>query len=503
MELQHLSHEHPLVFIEERSHESDKAYCSGCGELVSGPSFGCVECGFYLDKKCAEALSEINHPFHCNHSLKLLVSPPYLGSQGFCDFCDKRCDKFVYHCSCDLDLHIKCAFFSNNIAEKRFGKVEDIPHKDPLISIENRFEKLKESECFACWKPLSNSAYLSLDSGFRLHKKCADLPTEINHFCHSQQPLILQFNSKPLPCQIFQRTQHRGIVYCCSPCEIALHIACVELPTKINHLCHRKHPLILQSNPKSLPCQICQETQDKGLVYCCSTCKFSLHVSCVSPPPTIKGEIHEQPLTLFWRQVSFICDACGTTGDYVSYICSTCSLIVHEKCISLPPIIKFPRHRHQISHTFILGQRGIKTWKCRICPEEVNPQHGSYCCSDCDYIVHANCAKEDYSWYIFDELEKTDEQLDDNSIFVVIKETNLGENINTSTVTFVKNQEIQTIVFTIVQFVTTQLILNALWEKTHLSSSGVPTQKGIIRTHSLSPKRSMITLNAINVINPA
>ncbi|XP_017984256.1 PREDICTED: uncharacterized protein LOC18586174 [Theobroma cacao] len=430
MELQHFSHKHPLLFNEERSHESEKqAYCSGCGELVSGPTFSCAECGFYLDKNCAEAPSEVNHCFHRDHSLQLLVSPPYIGCWGFCDFCGKRCDKFVYHCSCKLDFHIKCALFSKNVAERRFGELEDIGYKDPLISSENGYQELKEAECFACWKPLLDSAYLSLDFGFFIHKKCVDLPIEISHLFHCQHPLILQFNSKRLPCQICQRTQPRGFVYCCSPCQFALHIACAELPIKINHLCHRIHPLILQFNPKSLPCQICQETQGQGFVYCCSICKFALHVKCVSPPPSIKGEIHEHPFTLFWRQVSFICDACGTIGDYVSYICSTCSFIVHKKCISLPHIIKLPRHHHPISHTFILGKLDIETWECKICPGEVNAQHGGYCCFDCNYIVHANCAKEDSSWYQFYEIDGTDEQLNEPSVFSVVKESKVGENV--------------------------------------------------------------------------
>ncbi|XVF23809.1 hypothetical protein REPUB_Repub13aG0071300 [Reevesia pubescens] len=429
MELQHFSHKHPLVFNEAQRLESEKVYCSGCGVLVSGPTFSCAECGFYLDKKCSEAPFEINHPFHRNHSLKLLVSSPYKSS-GICDFCYKICDKFVYHCACNLDFHIKCALFSSNIAKKMFGELEDIPHEDQLISIGNRSEELKEAECIACWKPLLDSAYLSLDSGFCLHKKCVDLPTEINHFCHSQHPLILQFNSKRLPCQICQRTQLRGFVYCCSPCEIALHITCAELPTKINHLSHRKHPLVLQIKHEGLSCHICQETKDKQILYCCSICKFGLHTECASPPTTINDESHQHPFILFWRHVSFICDACGTPGKHESYICSTCSLIVHRKCISLPRHLKHPMHpEHPIFHTYFLGQYEFESWECRIChQEEVNSEHGGYYCSDCNYVVHVNCAIEDYKWYKFDESGEVDE----NSTLLsysIIKETKDGENV--------------------------------------------------------------------------
>ncbi|OMO75981.1 C1-like protein [Corchorus olitorius] len=216
---------------------------------------------------------------------------------GVCDLCNRDCEYFVYHCSCGLNFHIQCGLFSFNIAEKKIGELQ-IPNIDLLLSTETLSEKLKEAQCFACWKPLLDSAYLSLDSGFHLHKKCLELPLEINHLFHRQHSLSLQFNSECLPCQICQETQYRGFVYSCSSCKFVLEIACVGLPTKINHLCHRQHPLNLQLTPKSLPCQICQETLDLRFLYCCSIYTFAIHTACVSPTPTIKGEIHEHPFTL-------------------------------------------------------------------------------------------------------------------------------------------------------------------------------------------------------------
>ncbi|WRX11694.1 DC1 - like 2 [Theobroma cacao] len=379
--LQHFSHEHPLIFSEEQSHESEEqAYCSGCGELVSGPSFSCVECGFYLDKKCAEAPSQLNHPFHRNHSLNLLASSPYDASLSIiCDFCGEICDRFVYHCSCELDLHIKCALFSYNIAKKRIGEIQQISTMDPLISKENGDEELEGAECFACWKPLLDSVYLSPDCGFYLHAKCLD-------------------------------------------------------PCAVNHLPLHEHPLILQFNSERLSCKICQETQRRGFVYCCSICKFALHIECGSPPPIIEDKSHQHPFILFWRRVPFICDACGTEGNYVSYICSTCGIIVHRKCISLPRTLKHPWHfEHPISHTYFLGQDKFKSWECRICHrKDVNSKHGSYSCSICDYIVHVNCAIEQYNWYDFDESGIIDESLEENSAlqpYSIIKETKDGENV--------------------------------------------------------------------------
>ncbi|EOY18286.1 Cysteine/Histidine-rich C1 domain family protein, putative [Theobroma cacao] len=375
MEIQHPSHNHPLVFKEERSHESDeKAYCHGCGEVVSGPKYSCVACGFHLDKNCAEAPSGLNHPFHRNHSLDHLATH---GKRWFnCDFCNKRCDNFVYRCSpCTLNLHIKCALFSYNIAEKNIGELQHIAHNDPLISTENHSVKLKYAHCFVCWTPLLDSSYFSLDYGFCLHKKCVELAFEINHPCHYQHALFLQFN-----------------------CDC-------------------------------LPCEICQETQVRGFVYCCSMCKVALHIDCVSPSPIIEVSSHEHSFTRCLRQFSFICCACGTPGNYTPYFCPTCSLTVHKSCISLPCIIKSIWHHHLVFHDYFLVENECGILECGICHEEVNKEYGSYYCSECKFIVHVKCVLKDKMLYYEIASKDAFEKLIENPTFLVIKEIKLGENV--------------------------------------------------------------------------
>ncbi|MFQ6655219.1 hypothetical protein Gotur_025876, partial [Gossypium turneri] len=115
-------HQHPLLLILNQDqlihNQSGVTDCSRCGEEVSAPCFCCVEhCGFCLHKACAYAPLELNHPFHPHHPLVLLQKPPSTYRKCVCDFCGKTCKKFIYHCSCKLDFHIKCALFTFNIAE--------------------------------------------------------------------------------------------------------------------------------------------------------------------------------------------------------------------------------------------------------------------------------------------------------------------------------------------------------------------------------------------------
>ncbi|TXG75493.1 hypothetical protein E1A91_1Z011100v1 [Gossypium mustelinum] len=372
MSLQHFSHQHPLVFIESQGREIEKVYCSGCGELVSGSSFACVECGFYLDKQCAEAPAEMNHPFHRNHNFNLLTRNPYKTGTCTCDFCRKPCENFVYHCSCSLDFHIKCALFSHSIAEKRNAEFQDIPRIDPSIITGNVTEELKKAECFACWKPLLDSIYFSPNCGFYLHAKCVDLPAEINHLFHQEHPLFLQFNSQRLSCEICQEPQRPGFVY--------------STPTKINQPFHREHPVLLQNVNECLPCQICQETTElDDVVYFCSICKFVLHIRvCLEEVNTKHG----------------------------SYFCSKCHYIVHVKCATKesywyyevdsteteeetdsdePVDLREIVAEHSWHHHNLTLSGDFKDFKqCDGCLLPIDTYY--YYCSQCDFFLHKACA---------------------------------------------------------------------------------------------------------------
>ncbi|KAE8670399.1 Detected protein of confused Function [Hibiscus syriacus] len=412
MESQNFGHMHPMVFNEERGNETKEAHCGRCGEMVSGPWFSCAECGFSLHSKCAKAPSPIHHPFHRNHPLVLLPKSPYKSGRCICNFCGEKSESFVYHCSCQIDLHIKCALFTLSIAEKKPEELKHIATIDPPVE-PGEGNKLPENcVCFGCWEPLGESTYFSIDCGFNLHKKCAQLPHEINHPFHKQHPLVLQFSVQLSSCNICQRTRYRGFLYCCSPCKFEVHIKCAELPSKISNPSHRRHALVLQSNHENIPCKACPETQNPKFVYSCSPCKFALHTECATPPPFIKGKYHEHPFTLFWK-VSFICDACGLEGNSVSYICSACNFVIHPKCASIPPIIKVRRHHHPVFHNYFLSGNEFKNRVCEFCDTEVNIDHGSYFCSDCNFIAHVKCAMKE-GFYVVIEAKDLDEELDDD-----------------------------------------------------------------------------------------
>ncbi|KAG4156739.1 hypothetical protein ERO13_D02G015600v2 [Gossypium hirsutum] len=366
-------HQHPLLLILNQDqlihNQSGVTHCSRCGEEVSVPCFCCVEhCGFYLHKACADAPLELNHPFHPHHPLVLLQEPPSSYTGCVCDFCDKTCQKFIYHCSCELDFHIKCALFTFNVAENNLKELDHVSLQHPLISTGNGDEELEDvSKCFGCREPLAKYTQFSPDCRFNLHEKCAKLPFKLNHNCHHKHPFTLQFNSERLSCKICQVTRRRGFVYGCSPCKFVVHIECVS--------------------------------ESLDLV--------------------VEDKRHRHPLTLLLRGSSFICDACGTEGSYASYICCTCNIMVHKKCTSLPRIIKSKWHDHRLFHKYFLRIEDFRVLDCIICHDEVNTEHGSYYCSKCTVIFHVKCVMEDKDSY--EIVENEDEESPDESVSSITK----------------------------------------------------------------------------------
>ncbi|GKV48493.1 hypothetical protein SLEP1_g55303 [Rubroshorea leprosula] len=370
MELNHFSHPHPLLLVEDKSDQVREAYyCSGCGELIQDSSYRCADCEFFLHKTCAELPGELDHPFHPQHPLVLYDKPQYeFPRVAFkCNSCGKeKGEGFVYRCStCAFDLDIQCAMLSKLISGD-LPKLQHFSHEHSLLFIEKDYIEGADQSCFACEDPISCPFYCCFDCPFFLHKKCTELPSVINHPSHRKHSLTLRHSPPP--------------------------------PS------HSKHPLALLANyphEKDCSCHLCNKLP-KGFVYCCSSCEFSIRVKYTFFHLFEDEEkTHEHLFTLLPRPMSFICDACGICGEYcMPYICTICNVVVHKDCISLPHTIKLRKHEHSIFHIYFLKENEERKIRiCRICRKEVNMEYGSYRCLDCDdYFVHVNCARGKNLW---------------------------------------------------------------------------------------------------------
>ncbi|KAE8723669.1 hypothetical protein F3Y22_tig00012104pilonHSYRG00093 [Hibiscus syriacus] len=183
--------------------------------------------------------------------------------------------------------------------------------------------------------------------------------------------------------------------FSCPPCNYHLHHNCALAPERIS-----SHPLHPQHSGFFL-----RKRPHPGI---------QINILCAWSMPFVEDKSrHQHPFTLHWRRGSFICDACGTQGNYMSYTCSTCNITVHKDCTKLPRIIKFSRHDHCLFHKYFIETQELTTKDCKICFNEVNLECGSYSCvkSGCNYIVHVNCALEDDRFYEVVERESQCEEL--------------------------------------------------------------------------------------------
>ena len=238
----HFHPQHPLIFFVGT--KSDLSRCSACGNLLKGFAFQCLECNYTLDVFCASLTStqnynqqpnhphsmiicenrknfelcyfgckhlfkegwvyvclhykclvdesctqwpsQIKHPFHPQHLLKLLLQPPsncnFLTSR--CRACAKVLGDFTFHCSeCKFNLDLCCTSLIPTqsfkaIPDEEEFRVQKLGHPHSLILCEKiDFVFI----CYTCQRCLKDSVYVRLECGILLHKSCVNLPQNVYH----------------------------------------------------------------------------------------------------------------------------------------------------------------------------------------------------------------------------------------------------------------------------------------------------------------------------------
>ncbi|XP_057506739.1 protein VACUOLELESS GAMETOPHYTES-like [Actinidia eriantha] len=227
--IQHFSHKHPLIFSGEKNGDGEEILCNGCCQKISGASYSCKNCSFFLHKLCAELPVEMKHLMHPEHPLSLSSLPYYFYCSKPCNACGKYLKAFTYHCSlCDFDLDLVCASRALSIVHER--------HKHPLIP------QLSPAsfECYACGTKDEDVSYLCNTCGFWIHEGCASLPPTIKHSGHNH-PLTLSYDGDISKwewnqCKVcLKKTGTEGWFYGCRGCHYVVHLKCILL-TKEKYL---------------------------------------------------------------------------------------------------------------------------------------------------------------------------------------------------------------------------------------------------------------------------
>ncbi|OMO93960.1 Zinc finger, PHD-type [Corchorus olitorius] len=416
MESQHyLGHQHPLIFNEKQMSNQSEAEaaaikCSRCGEAMFGPSFSCAEeCGFYVHKQCAEAPSEMNHPFHRDHPLCLLPNSPYEGGY-ICNFCGEE------------------ACLSSPLI------IQDKHHPHPFT----RFWRNFSFTCDACGIDKKGGfRYTCSKCKLLVHKECISLPRVIKFFWH-EHPIFHNYflqlqgegsSSKSWECVVCLDKVDIGFgSYSCLHCHFIVHVKCARKnekwfyeiepedykddnfsdsdackdsmivmdrnedgeATRIKHFSH-EHNLMLSDEKINVEdhqyCDGCalSVSLDHPFYYC-SQCDFLLHKKCAEFPIRKHLWFHvcPHPTTLVSEKI-FKCFGCRYVYNGFAYrfnneewfdICLPCVI---------PDIVKCQGHEHPLYYHF-----GYDEGNCNACGKKIAYP---FKCKVCKFFVHGHCLK--------------------------------------------------------------------------------------------------------------
>ncbi|KAA8521021.1 hypothetical protein F0562_011691 [Nyssa sinensis] len=404
--MMHVRHKHALILREkERTHET---FCDVCRRIIVGSAYDCEQrkCDFSIHRSCAKFPQQIQHPFHPQHPLTFLASPPPDddSKKSDCSACGMIGWEFIYHCSdCQFSLDVACAALtptkdhqdqSNNQLQ-----LQILSHPHPLIICDHN-DKYSPVICSACRLPMEDLHLICvcLECKCLLHQSCTYFPEEIKHPFHPEHPLSLlhraPYESGRFGCNACRRGS-AGFTYNCSQCQFDLDVHCASLmpiTQDQEHQPHQRlrhpHPLLLCSKKANFPyrCIACK-LPFKDSIYVCLLCRNLLHKSCSELPEKIEHPFHRlHPLTLRKTSRRISCRACRKFTTGFAYGCLSCRFQVHTRCgWPIPPSIRSEYHNHRLALLSIEADRLL----CNSCKKHSNTPFFS--CVECNFNLHLHC----------------------------------------------------------------------------------------------------------------
>ncbi|KAL9817548.1 putative chromatin regulator PHD family [Arabidopsis thaliana] len=188
----------------------------------------------------------------------------------------------------------------------------------------------------------------------------------------------------------------------CQTCNVDNHGEYEKAPVMIKHALHPNHSLqlVLLNGDTTRECYCCDNDLEEVFYYC-STCDYAMNIACVEKPRVLsldQPKWHEHTLTQFPRKTSVTCNVCSLAySSCPFYICPPCDFVVHQKCLSLPRVIRISRHFHRIYFTLSFDQ-GVRC--CGVCRRKIDNDYGGYSCKKdgCSYVAHSKCATQSNVW---------------------------------------------------------------------------------------------------------
>ncbi|KAK8682134.1 hypothetical protein V6N13_054529 [Hibiscus sabdariffa] len=354
-EIEYCGQGHPLIFYEAIEKIKKSAICSVCRVEISDEAYACKSCRFYIHKTCNRFSSEMTHPLHPQHSLKLALHDSIFTCKG----CRGINGGFAYICyACDFALDVKCA--TSWVPKTETQRLKDMETQSKLC-IFNQHHKLDYA----------------------------------NYVVNVRNFLSCMFCTLGLS----------GWTYRCLECRYSLHESCVGISREMQIQFHPLHRLLLLLYPTQ-SCSVCKYpfyNLQNSISYSCVQCGLYLHVHCAnSLKHVLKSKSHIHDLYYFGSNYTSYCNAekeCGECKREIFNIpfcfCMECDVKLHIEHV-LPSSLKSKYHIHPLTLEIGLKEDGSGEYYCDICEQEVDlitlTDH-AYNCTECrvPFIAHLSC----------------------------------------------------------------------------------------------------------------
>ncbi|KAI4386284.1 hypothetical protein MLD38_004229 [Melastoma candidum] len=125
----------------------------------------------------------------------------------------------------------------------------------------------------------------------------------------------------------------------------------------------------------------------------CRACAFYLHRECCDFPKRIRHPADDHVLVLDTSgAASFLCKACGSSGNGFAYRCTTCCQDFHCVCTAKAlSVTDTSVHKHELKLCFKPPYGGENGFRCDLCGQA--SYSWLYCCQACHFDVHVDYAK--------------------------------------------------------------------------------------------------------------
>ncbi|XP_006431789.2 uncharacterized protein LOC18040817 [Citrus clementina] len=407
----HFGHTHKLSLCS--FNDGYRVSCNYCNQIIRDPvpAYCCISCEFFVHICCEEIpekVDQIEHPFH-----RSIV---------------------VYNIKQrDSDEIVTTGYrYSSQRALKHKG------HKHGLFYFSDK-SLSSFMQCEFCCKQFEGSNfYRCVDCDVNFHVECIPLPRVVKNDKAHQHPLLLLsslqlvYDSEKYCCDI---CRERGIarhhVYYCDDCKFIAHVECVlnegtleiekydleyksdgeeeinrfmenqlsKEHSEVEHKFHPQHRLLAAkcvSKQESVTCNACTK-EITGIKYNCSSCSFSLHVSCAHKPlkRVLKRECHTHNLFYFVEdEHNFSCQKCSEKCKGGFYRCPECCINFHIDCIPLPRVVVLMKqtiHRITLILLDLVVEYDSDDQHCEICKEPRNSEDHVYYCQERNFFSHVEC----------------------------------------------------------------------------------------------------------------